>query len=119
MRLRTLAGAILGVAMLAAGSTAFATVGSGGVSASPARPVTLRALSAQVGLRLGTAIILFDLDNAAYAQTAADQFSTVTPGNEMKWQVVEPTQGVFDWSGGDRLVRFAQAHGEQVRGHVL
>jgi endo-1,4-beta-xylanase len=106
---------VIGVALLAAGSTAFATAGSGAV----AQPTTLRALAAQVGLRMGSAIIPFDLNNAAYAQLAADQFSAVTPGNEMKWQVVEPTQGVFDWSGGDRLVQFAQAHHQLVRGHVL
>jgi endo-1,4-beta-xylanase len=103
--------------MLAAGSTAFATAG-GGASA-PAPLDSLRALSAQVGLRVGTAIIPFDLDNAPYRQVAADQFSTVTPGNEMKWQVVEPTRGTYDWSGGDRLVQFAQQHGQLVRGHVL
>ena len=37
----------------------------------------------------------------------------------MKWQAVEPTRGTYDWSGGDRLVRFAQAHHQLVRGHVL
>jgi endo-1,4-beta-xylanase len=37
----------------------------------------------------------------------------------MKWEVVEPTQGHYDWSGGDRLVQFAQAHGQLVRGHTL
>jgi endo-1,4-beta-xylanase len=37
----------------------------------------------------------------------------------MKWGVVEPTQGQFDWSGADRLVSFAQAHGQLVRGHTL
>jgi len=103
--------------MLAAGSTAFATAGAG--PSAPAQPTSLRGLAAQVGLRMGTAIIPFDLDNAPYAQVAADQFSAVTPGNEMKWQIVEPTQGVFDWSGGDRLVQFAQAHHQLVRGHVL
>jgi endo-1,4-beta-xylanase len=119
MRLRTLTGAAIGVAMLAAGSTAFATAGSGGVSAPSAPPDSLRALSAQVGLRVGTAIIPFDLDNAAYNQIAASQFSSVTPGNEMKWQVVEPTRGTYDWSGGDRLVQFAAQHHQLVRGHVL
>jgi endo-1,4-beta-xylanase len=117
MRVRSLAGLAVGVAMLAAGSTAFATAGSG--APAPAPPDSLRALSAQVGLRVGTAIIPFDLDNAAYNQTAADQFSTVTPGNEMKWQVVEPTRGTYDWSGGDRLVQFAHQHRQLVRGHVL
>ena len=37
----------------------------------------------------------------------------------MKWQVVEPTQGTFDWSGADRLVAFAEQHGQLVRGHTL
>jgi endo-1,4-beta-xylanase len=118
MRLRSLAAAAVGVAMLAAGTTAaVATAGGGSSAAVP--PDSLRALAAPTGLRVGTAIIPFDLDNAPYAQIAADQFSTVTPGNEMKWQVVEPTQGVFDWSGGDRLVAFAKAHHQLVRGHTL
>ena len=29
------------------------------------------------------------------------------------------TAGVFDWSGADRLVAFAQQHGQLVRGHTL
>jgi len=43
----------------------------------------------------------------------------VTPGNEMKWQVVEPTQGVFDWSGADNLLAFAKANDQLVRGHTF
>jgi endo-1,4-beta-xylanase len=119
MKLRSLAVAAFGAALLASGSTAIASAGAP-ASHPPAPPAdSLRALAAQVGLRVGTAIIPFDLDNAPYEQIAANQFSTVTPGNEMKWQVVEPEQGVFDWSGADRLVAFAQAHGDLVRGHVL
>ena len=117
MRLRSLAGVALGVAMLAAGATSLATTGGGTIATAP--PNSLRALAAQVGLRVGSAISPFDLDNAAYSKIAADQFSTVTPENEMKWRVVEPTRGTYDWSGGDRLVRFAQAHHQLVRGHVL
>ena len=33
--------------------------------------------------------------------------------------MVEPTRGTYDWSGGDRLVRFAQQHDQLVRGHTL
>jgi len=80
---------------------------------------SLRDLAARIGLHIGTAVIPFDLDNAPYAAILAEQFSAVTPGNEMKWGVVEPTQGQFDWSGADRLVSFAQAHGQLVRGHTL
>lgn len=80
---------------------------------------SLRDLAAKIGLRVGTAVIPFDLDTPAYAAVLADQFSVVTPGNEMKWQVVEPAQGQFDWSGADRLVSFAEQHGQRVRGHTL
>src|SRR5205085_9532381 len=73
----------------------------------------------EIGLRIGTAVIPFDLDNAPYTAVLAEQFSAVTPGNEMKWGVVEPTQGVFDWSGADRLVAFARQHRQLVRGHTL
>jgi endo-1,4-beta-xylanase len=107
----------LAVAAPAAASTARAAAGrldSGG-----AADGTLRDLAARIGLRIGTAVIPFDLDNAPYAKVLGEQFSAVTPGNEMKWGVVEPTQGQFDWSGADRLVSFAQAHGQLVRGHTL
>ncbi|HEU0239002.1 MAG TPA: endo-1,4-beta-xylanase [Micromonosporaceae bacterium] len=94
--------------------------------AAPARPAhfrpppdSLRALAAPTGLRIGTAVIPFDLDTPDYQKIVGDQFSVVTPGNEMKWQVVEPTQGTYDWSGGDRLVAFAQQHDQLVRGHTL
>ena len=43
----------------------------------------------------------------------------VTPGNGMKWQIVEPEQGVYDWSQADQLVQFAAANGQLVRGHTL
>jgi endo-1,4-beta-xylanase len=80
---------------------------------------SLRALAAPIGLRIGTAVTPFELDNDAYRQITGDQFSTVTPGNEMKWQVVEPTRGTYDWSAADRLVTFANQHDQLVRGHTL
>jgi endo-1,4-beta-xylanase len=84
-----------------------------------AAPGSLRALAEKIGLRIGTAVIPFDLDTPAYAAILAEQFSVVTPGNEMKWGVVEPTQGAFDWSGADRLVSFAEQNRQRVRGHTL
>jgi endo-1,4-beta-xylanase len=120
MRLRRLlaVSAAGAVAMLAIGTAAGATPLSAGPHGAVA-PDSLRALASKVGLRVGTAVIPFDLDNPAYQDVVANQFSVVTPGNEMKWQVVEPTQGTYDWSGADRLVNFAEQHGQLVRGHTL
>jgi endo-1,4-beta-xylanase len=80
---------------------------------------TLRALGAQVQLHIGTAAIPNDLVDPTLSQITADQFSVLTPGNEMKWQVVEPTQGTFNWTGADNLVNFAEEHRQLVRGHTL
>ena len=80
---------------------------------------SLRDLAAAIGLRVGSAIIPQDINTPAWAAVAASQFSVVTPGNEMKWQVVEPTQGTFDWSGADNLMAFAKANKQLVRGHTL
>src|SRR5438552_10388646 len=77
---------------------------------------TLRALGAQVQLRIGTAAGPNDLSDPTLSQITSGQFSVLTPENEMKWQIVEPQQGSFDWSGADNLVNFAEANGQLVRG---
>jgi endo-1,4-beta-xylanase len=82
-------------------------------------PDSLRALAAPIGLRIGSALLPQDIETPSYAAIASGQFSTVTPGNAMKWQLVEPEQGVYDWSGADQLVEFAEANGQLVRGHTL
>ena len=82
-------------------------------------PDSLRALAAKIGLRMGSALIPQDIETPSYAAIAGSQFSVVTPGNAMKWQIVEPTQGVFDWSQADELVNFAHAHHQLIRGHTL
>jgi endo-1,4-beta-xylanase len=123
--------------LLTAGAASTAVVLGGGAgianaatttaaNAAPARrdhdlnpSAPLRELAAAIGLRIGTAIIPQDLNTPSWAAVAASQFSSVTPGNEMKWQVVEPTQGVFDWTGADNLVNFARANDQLVRGHTL
>jgi len=81
---------------------------------------SLRALASRVGLRVGTAVNTdaFAAD-ATYREITNQQFSTVTPENVMKWQLVEPTQGTYDWAAADRLVKSAEANGQLVRGHTL
>jgi endo-1,4-beta-xylanase len=115
------AAAVLGIstaAMATSGAPA-APTHPAAASATNVAPDSLRALAAKVGLRIGTAAGASRLTTPALAAITAGQFSVLTPENEMKWQVVEPTQGQFDWTGADNLVKFAQANGQLVRGHTL
>jgi endo-1,4-beta-xylanase len=114
--------AVPGLATPAASAATAGPARSGGdldAASANDKAQSLRALAERIDLRFGTAVIPFDLDTPEYAAVLAEQFSVVTPGNEMKWQVVEPQQGVYDWSGADRLVKFAEQHGQLVRGHTL
>ncbi len=87
----------------------------GGPAADP-----LRTLAARVGLRIGTAVSTDSLrQDRAYRRVTAAQFSSVTPENAMKWESVEPTRGTYTWDDADRLVDFARANRQVVRGHTL
>jgi endo-1,4-beta-xylanase len=107
------------LAVSALSACAFAGFAAPSAGAAPVTAPPLRALGAPIGLHIGTALIPYDLDNPDYARVAGQQFDLVTPGNEMKWETVEPTRGTYNWSGGDRLVTFAEDHGQLVRGHTL
>ncbi|MFD3687760.1 endo-1,4-beta-xylanase [Nocardiopsis sp. NPDC058631] len=88
-------------------------------SAEAAQEGFLRDLADQRGVFMGTALASHRLDEAAYAQTAAAEFNSVTHENDLKWEAVQPQQGQYSWSGADRVVDFAEAHGQDVHGHTL
>jgi endo-1,4-beta-xylanase len=46
-------------------------------------------------------------------------FDSLSPGNELKWEYVEPEPGVFDFSHADRMLDFADRRGAEFRGHAL
>ncbi|ETK32345.1 endo-1,4-beta-xylanase [Microbispora sp. ATCC PTA-5024] len=46
-------------------------------------------------------------------------FAQITPGNELKWDATEPSEGQFTFADGDYLVDYAVEHGLKVRGHTL
>jgi endo-1,4-beta-xylanase len=56
---------------------------------------------------------------AVYAGAAARHFDYLSAEWEMKWDPIEKTRGVLDFSGGDAIVRFAEANGMQMKGHAL
>jgi endo-1,4-beta-xylanase len=80
----------------------------------------LRDAAVAGGVRIGTALFSSGLANEpVYAAAAARHFDFATAEFEMKWDPVQKTQGVFDFSGGDAIVAFAEAHGMAVKGHAL
>src|SRR5258706_3973152 len=46
-------------------------------------------------------------------------FSYLTAEYQMKWDPIQRERGVFDFSGGDAIVAFAEANGMRVKGHAL
>jgi endo-1,4-beta-xylanase len=79
----------------------------------------LRTLAERRALLVGTAVDPGKLDDPAYANLLADEFSLVTPENVMKFEVVHPEPGRYDFQAADDLAAFAAAHHMQVRGHTL
>ncbi|MGW0424405.1 endo-1,4-beta-xylanase [Streptomyces sp. NPDC003015] len=83
-----------------------------------AADVPLRELAAAKGKVIGTAVTGSKL-TGTYGDLAGTQFNSLTPGNAMKWGSVEPSRGSYNWAEADQIVNFAEAHGQQVRGHTL
>jgi endo-1,4-beta-xylanase len=54
-----------------------------------------------------------------HAQLLEKHFNSITPGNALKWDATEPTEGTFNFTTGDSIVSFAIANGIKVRGHTL
>ncbi|MGW2641324.1 endo-1,4-beta-xylanase [Streptomyces sp. NPDC001348] len=104
------------LAALAAGAATTLALLAAGTAHAADTP--LRDLAAAKGKIIGTAVTGSKL-TGTYGDIAGSQFSSLTPGNAMKWGSVEPTQGSFNWTEADQIVAFAQAHHQQVRGHTL
>ena len=92
----------------------------GGGDAKPLPGTPLKQLANKRGFEIGTAVRGDALKRIrAYRQLVDAQFSTVTPENEMKWDVVEPERGKFEFAAADDIVRRADEAGQKMRGHTL
>jgi len=79
----------------------------------------LRVLADERDVLVGTAVRWDLLDDPIYADTIAREFNSVTPERELKWNVLQPERGVWDFEPADRIVEFAQENGIAVKGHTL
>jgi endo-1,4-beta-xylanase len=100
------------VAPLAIGSTAAQA------TLAPGTPLKTLAMAAG-GRYFGSDMTADLLSQSTVTQLQAQQFDMVTPGNEMKWDTTEPSNGTFNFAPGDQIVAYAQANSERVRCHNL
>jgi endo-1,4-beta-xylanase len=93
-----------------------------------AAPNSLREHAQARGLLYGAAVVpqLLDLDGVAggrssdlYTQLVAGQCNILVAENAMKWGPMRPTPTRFNFAPADKLIKFASAAGQQVRGHNL
>ncbi|MFI6039727.1 endo-1,4-beta-xylanase [Streptomyces sp. NPDC051315] len=106
------------VRALLAGAATFGALLTAGTTTAHAADAPLRDLAAAQGRVMGTAVTGSKL-TGTYGDIAGREFNWLTPGNAMKWGSVEPAQGSFNWAEADQIVDFAEAHGQEVRGHTL
>ncbi|KAH9820973.1 family 10 glycoside hydrolase [Melampsora americana] len=67
---------------------------------------------------VGTAVDTPYFDKQSYVEVIKEYFEYITPGNVMKWDATEKTQGVFSFNASDKIVKFAKDNGKTIRGHV-
>jgi endo-1,4-beta-xylanase len=89
------------------------------ITLSSAIPI-LRDLAQKHGIYMGSCSNHGYLgSDANYTSILGQQYSIVTPENEMKWQATEPSQNSFTYSQGDAIVAYAKKANQHVRGHNL
>ncbi len=95
-------------------------IGSTAARAALAPGTPLKTLAQAAGGRYFGSDMTGDLlSQSTVTQLQSQQFNMVTPGNEMKWDTTEPSNGTFNFAPGDQIVAYAQANSERVRCHNL
>jgi GH35 family endo-1,4-beta-xylanase len=108
--MKAMGAATLVFALLAEGTDALPCTGT----------TSLREEAAKKALLIGSgAINPTYLDDPQLAAVLSKQFNSLSPENEMKWSLLNPTEGQYNWDTLDRLVRFAKDNDMAVKGHGL
>jgi len=76
---------------------------------------TLRDLATPIGFMIGSGAVDSQyLGDSTFVSLVSGQYNAIEPGNSMKMYALEPEEGTFDFSGGDAVAAFAQAHSQTV-----
>lgn len=80
----------------------------------------LKTLMAKCGGLVGTQAERHVLDqNSALSTYIRQNASIITPGNDMKWSVIRPSENAFNFDNADWVVAFCQRNDIAVHGHNL
>ncbi|MBN1797507.1 MAG: endo-1,4-beta-xylanase [Spirochaetales bacterium] len=81
---------------------------------------SLRKYADQRKLKLGAAVnslnLLYD---EQFLHFLATEYNCIVPEFELQWKVLQPAEGVFDFSRADLLLAAASKNNMHVRGHTL
>ena len=88
-------------------------------TAGRAQSTTLRTLADAAGISLGAAVDADALDDAGYRTLLVDHVNLVSTKGELSMAIVQPDQGVFDFSRAESIIDFAVEHDMAAHGHEL
>jgi endo-1,4-beta-xylanase len=80
---------------------------------------SLKALAAKSSLKFGVQAGKASLQVPEFAEFIIENFSLLTPGNELKWPSLRPTAETYNFEIADWMIDFCQSHGLLVHGHNL
>jgi endo-1,4-beta-xylanase len=80
---------------------------------------SLKTLAAGAKVKLGLQASKANLQVPAFAEFFTENFSLLTPGNELKWPRLHPTPDTYTFDDADWMVNFCQSRGLLVHGHNL
>ncbi|HVV53947.1 MAG TPA: endo-1,4-beta-xylanase [Mucilaginibacter sp.] len=84
----------------------------------PAQPS--ETLKSVASFPIGSAVVSGSIkNNYSYRNTLVTQFNSVTSDYELKFNWIEPQQGVFNYADGDYIVAFAMQNNMRVHAHNL
>jgi endo-1,4-beta-xylanase len=86
---------------------------------SRAQSTELRSLADAAGISFGAAVDTDALGDDSYRQLLVDHVNLVSTRGDLSMAVVQPEQGVFDFSRADAVVDFAVENDMAARGHEL
>ena len=61
---------------------------------------------------------IFEKDTRG-AEIVRTHFNSITPENILKWALVHPQPGKYDFAASDRFVEFGEKHNMVIVGHTL